>query len=228
MSDPLRIVIGYDRQEPSAYHTLVSSLIKNSSKPLAITALYQPQLEADNLYWRKDRGSTDFSYSRFLTPHLVGHKGMVLFMDCDFICMPGADIAELFDEMPLDKCVGVVKHDYKPKSATKFLGNRQEAYPRKLWSSLMLFNCSSARVKSLTPKLVNEAEGSYLHRMEWTAPHRIHGFDESWNFIPNHSEGEPKMVHFTEGGPWFKDYRAVPYSSEWFIEHAAMSAVECK
>lgn len=226
MSDPLRVVIGYDRNEVAAFHTLANSLIKHSSRPLSITALYLPQLEADNLYWRKDRGSTDFSFSRFLTPYLLGYRGLGLFMDCDFVCK--ADIAELFDEMPLTSCVGVVKHDYRPKSTTKFLGNRQEAYPKKLWSSLMLFNCASARVKALTPKLVNEAEGSYLHQFQWTHESRIHGFDESWNFIPNHSEGEPKMIHYTEGGPWFKDYRGVPYSSEWFIEHAAMSAVESK
>ena len=226
MSDPLKIVIGFDRSEVAAYHALCNSILNRSSKPLFFMPLYLPQLEVDNLMWRKDRGSTDFSFSRFLTPYLAGYKGLVLFMDCDFVCR--ADISQLFDEMPLDKCVGVVKHDYRPTNATKFLGNPQHAYPKKLWSSLMMFNCASARVKSLTPKIVNEAEGSYLHQFEWTADHRIHGFDESWNFIPGHSEGEPKMIHYTEGGPWFKDYRGVPHASEWMAEHAAMCQIETK
>lgn len=226
MSDPLRVVIGYDRNEIAAYHTLANSLIKHSSRPLSITALYLPQLEADNLMWRKDRGSTDFSFSRFLTPYLLGYKGLGLFMDCDFVCK--ADIASLFNQMPLDKCVGVVKHNYCPANKTKFLNNVQSVYPKKLWSSLMLFNCASQKVKNLTPKLVNEAEGSYLHQFQWTHESRIHGFDESWNFIPNHSKGEPKMVHYTEGSPSFAEYRDCAHSSVWWNEYAEVSKVDVK
>lgn len=231
MSDPLKVVIGYDRNEVAAAHTLANSLIRHSSRPLAITYLYLPQLEADNLLTRKDRGSTDFSYSRFLAPYMAGYKGKVLFMDCDIVVK--ADVAELFDDMPLDKCVGVVKHEYKPTERKKFLGNDNPVYPKKLWSSVMMFNCSSQKVKNLTPKVVNEAPGSYLHQFMWTHESRIHAFDEAWNWVPEHSDKrisveDAKAVHYTLGTPLFKNYKDCPYSNVWWEEYKQMSEVLSK
>jgi lipopolysaccharide biosynthesis glycosyltransferase len=227
MSDPLRIVIGYDRHESAAYHTLCHSILTRSSLPVSITPLYLPQLQADNLIWRQDRGSTDFSFSRFLAPYLSGYRGKVLFLDCDMLCL--GDIAELFHYIGIGHDVAVVKHDYRPTNPTKFLGNKQEAYPKKLWSAVCLYNAYTAKCQRLSPKLVNESEGSYLHQFQWTHDSRIADIPEEWHYVPNHSEprvSKPKLIHFTEGGPYFKACRDVPMASLWWEEYHRMCEVE--
>lgn len=93
----------------------------------------------------------------------------------------------------------------------------------------MLFNCSSQKCRNLTPKVVNEQTGAYLHRFEWVGNDetRIGEIPEEWHFIPGHSKGdinEARLIHYTEGGPWFEDYRDCEGADIWREEHDKIKA----
>lgn len=209
--DPLTVVVGYDPREIPAWHVCAESIIQNTKSAIKIIPLRLDHLKEAGIYWRKDEGATEFSFSRFLAPYLAGYKGKVLFMDCDMLVM--GDIKEAFDALPLDKCVAVVKHDWQPKDNVKFGGlvTTQNRYPKKLWSAFVVFNCSSSRVKTLTPKYINEASGADLHQFAWTYENRIAELPEEWQWIPGHSDKripahEAKCIHFTEEAPWWPNY----------------------
>jgi len=221
----LQIYIGYDPKEAVAYHTLAHSIQRRSSIPVAIAPLMQSQLR--HLYTRA-RGateSTEFSLTRFLVPALSQFRGWSLFMDCDMLCR--ADVAELagFTERAGDKAVLVCKHDYVPKTERKFLGQVQTRYPRKNWSSLMLFN--NARCTALTPQHVNAAAGLDLHRFAWTGEEQIGELPLVWNWLVGEYSRNPdaKIVHYTLGGPYFDEYRGCDYAEEWFEENRRMNFV---
>ena len=178
------------------------------------------QSQLRGLYTRS-RGateSTEFSLTRFLVPALSDCRGWSLFMDCDMLCR--GDIAELAAaaKSAEHKAVLVCKHDYVPKTERKFLGQIQTKYPRKNWSSLMLFN--NARCKALTPAYVNSATGLELHRFAWTTDDAIGELPLEWNWLVGEYpyKADAKMVHFTLGGPYFDDYKDCDYAAEWFAE----------
>ena len=97
------------------------------------------------LMWRDHNAlqSTEFSFSRFLTPYLSGYEGWSIFMDCDML-VP-RDIAELWALRDDRFAVMCVKHDHRPVETTKFLDTPQTAYGKKNWSSVMLFNNARCR-----------------------------------------------------------------------------------
>ena len=235
MIQPIPIFIGYDPRERAATNVLIDSLIQHSSAPLAITPLVTPQLEQQGLYWRPrdPRQSTAFSFSRFLVPFLMAYRGWAIFMDCDMLCR--ADIAELWQLRDDAYAVQCVQHEHVPTETVKFLGEIQSAYPKKNWSSLMLFNCE--RCTALTPDLVNTASGLELHRFLWLeGDHLIGALPERWNHLvavqppppgapaelpPEGTAGEatsPALVHWTLGGPWFREQRQMGagLAAEWF------------
>ena len=161
----LSLYIGYDPRESVAFHTLSHSILRRSSVPISISPLAQNQLKG---IYRRTRGpteSTEFSLTRFLVPHLSGYSGWSVYMDCDMLCR--TDVAAFAKEIERqgDKAVLVCKHDYVPKGERKFLDQVQTKYPRKNWSSLMLFN--NPRCRALTPDYVNTASGLDLHRFAW-------------------------------------------------------------
>jgi len=133
------------------------------------------------------------------------------------------DIAELFAQADDTKAVMCVQHDYAPKEATKMDGQRQTVYPRKNWSSMMLINCGHPANKRLNIDLVNEKElnGAYFHRFSWLGGNDdlIGELSPEWNWLVGHYEepkdGTPKLLHYTEGGPWFENYRDCDYNQEW-------------
>ena len=210
------IFIGVDPRERAAANVLIDSLLAHSSAPLAITALITPQLQKQNLYWRpKDpKQSTAFSFTRFLVPQLLNFQGWGIFMDCDMLCR--ADISELWALRDQTYALMCVKHNHKPNETTKFLGEPQTAYPRKNWSSLMLFNASQCQ--ALTAAYVNSASGLELHRFQWLEDHKIGALPEQWNHLVDVQTPDPeaKLLHFTLGGPWFAGQES-SHSAEWFI-----------
>ena len=218
----LSIYIGYDPRESAAFYTLAYSISRRSSVPVSIAPLMQSQLK--RLYWRP-RGpteSTEFSMTRFLVPALSEYRGWSIFMDCDMLCR--ADIAELAREIERqrDKAVLVCKHDYVPKTQRKFLDQVQTKYPRKNWSSLMVFN--NERCRSLGVDYVNSASGLELHRFAWIRDDAIGELPLEWNWLVGEYEYNPgaKIVHYTIGGPYFPEYRDCDYAGEWFAEHDSM------
>jgi hypothetical protein len=143
-------------------------------------------------------------------------------MDCDMLCR--ADIAELVRSVERhgDKAVLVCQHDYVPKTERKFLNQVQTKYPRKNWSSLVLFN--NERCRTLTPEYINGASGLELHRFAWVEDALIGSVPLEWNWLVGEYEynAGAKLVHFTRGGPYFEDYRNCDYADEWFAEYEAM------
>jgi len=216
----LRVFIGYDSRETAAYHVLAHSIQARASKPVAIIPVDLRQLR--DVYTRLyGSQSTEFTYSRFLVPYLSGFEGFSVFMDCDMLCR--TDIAALF-ERNYDKAVWVCQHDYKPRPGDKFLGQPQVAYPRKNWSSLMVFN--NAVCRALSPTFVNLATPATLHRFAWTPDELIGELPLEWNYLVDEdgqSTEDPKIVHFTNGGPWFPGYEHVEYADEWRGEYERMT-----
>lgn len=224
---PLTVFIGYDPQEPLALHVLAHSIMRHASGPVAIVPLVQAHLRAKGIYTR-DRGateSTEFSLTRFLVPYLSDYGGISLFMDCDMLCQ--GDVYELLTyarEKPTT-CVYLVQHDYIPRHASKFEGHAQTKYEKKNWSSLMLFR--NKYCEALTPEYVNRASGLDLHQFKWlNTPHLdIQPLPKEWNYLVGEYPPNPeaKLLHYTEGGPWFRDYQFCDHADLWFKEYERMA-----
>ena len=217
----ITIFVGYDHRERAATNVLIDSLYQHSSLPLAITPLVTHQLAAQGLYMRDrdPKQSTDFSFTRFLVPHLMGYEGWAIFMDCDMLCR--GDIAELWQQRDEQYAAMCVQHEHVPSETVKFLGEVQSAYPKKNWSSLMLLNCS--RCTTLTVDYVNSATGLELHRFHWLeGDHAIGSLDGPWNHLVDVQNAEAargaSLLHWTLGGPWFRDQRTMGgvLAAEWF------------
>jgi hypothetical protein len=226
MNLPFRVYIGWDRREPEAYDVAAFSLRRRASVPVEIQPIKLHDMQERNLYRRgtDPLASTEFTYSRFLTPALADYRGWALFCDCDFLWL--GDIAGLLTYTATAKAVYCVQHDYRPKETTKMDGAVQSSYPRKNWSSLMLFNCEHPAVRRLTPEIVNQESGAYLHRMQWVPDDEIGALPTEWNWLEGWNEkpaqGTPKAVHFTRGGPWFDNWRNVDYGNLWLAERDDM------
>ena len=214
----INVFIGYDSKERVAYNVLSHSIIQNSTKPVAITPIALNNLKDDFVRERNALSSTEFSFSRFIIPHLMNYRGWALFMDCDMLMFE--DIAELWRLRDDKYAVQVCKHDYTPKTDTKFLGQVQTKYEKKNWSSFMLMNC--AKCSALTPDYVNSATGLELHQFKWLeGDHLIGDLPLEWNWLVgeyDHKE-DVNNVHYTEGGPWFEEYKDVDYSQDWFYNY---------
>jgi lipopolysaccharide biosynthesis glycosyltransferase len=226
MTEAFRVYIGWDSREPEAYDVAKFSLERRASVPVSVSPIKVDELRARGLY-RRDKdplASTEFTYSRFFTPALAGFSGWALFCDCDFLWL--GDIAGLIDYTRTPKAVYCVQHDYQPKDSVKMDGAVQTTYPRKNWSSLMLFNCEHPSVRKLTPDVINRENGAYLHRMQWAADDEIGALPVEWNWLEGWNEkparGTPKAVHFTRGGPWFANWQNVDYGDLWRAERAEM------
>lgn len=213
MNSKISIVVGFDQRESIAYHVFCQSIIDQSSMPIQFLPLAENTL---NKYKEVHTdGSNKFIYSRFLTPYLMDFSGWAIFADGDMVCQ--ADISELWSLRDETKAVQVVKHDYKTKAAKKYLGNKNEDYPKKNWSSLILWNCSHPANSILTPEFIQSQPGSYLHRFSWIEDDLIGGLDAEWNWLAieypeNHNA---KLIHYTLGTPCFKDYANESMSDIW-------------
>lgn len=215
MDKTLRIFVGMDLDvEPIAYHVFCQSVIEKSSIPVSFTPLALNTLKGYEE--THTDGSNAFIYSRFLVPYLCDYKGYALFVDGDMIMR--ADVAELLQYCDPVRAVHVVKHDYTTKHPVKYLGAKNEDYPRKNWSSVMLFNCGAWRNKDLTPEYIMKATGKQLHRFEWLKDELIGELPKDWNWLADEYEynDSAKLVHYTLGTPCFNDYQNKSYADEWW------------
>lgn len=213
---PIPVFVGYDPREAIAYHVCANSIIRNSSVPVAIVPVAL-NLFADYTETHTD-GSNQFIYSRFLVPHLMDYQGWALFIDGDMIVR--GDIAELWAMRDMSSDVMVVKHDYQTKMSEKYLGSPNENYPRKNWSSVILWNCNSFPNRKLTPKFVQQATGAELHRFTWLEDSRIGKLPPEWNWLPDEygPNQSAKLLHYTLGTPCFHEFADTPQSDEWHRE----------
>ena len=214
---PIPVFVGYDPREAVAYHTCVNSIIRHASKPVAIIPLAL-NLFSDYTETHTD-GSNQFIYSRFLVPHLMEYTGHAIFIDGDMIVR--ADITELWDLRNPGLDVQVVKHDYKTRMPIKYLGAKNEDYPRKNWSSVILWNCNSFPNRRLTPEFIQRSTGSELHRFSWIEDDRIGELPKEWNWLPDEYGPNPdaKLLHYTLGTPCFHEFADTPQGNEWHKEH---------
>jgi hypothetical protein len=220
----IRVFIGYDPREAVAYSVLAYSIQARASQPVSIAPLMLPQLKGILTRERHPLQSSDFSFSRFLTPYLSGYEGWSLFMDCDMLVLE--DIAKLWQVRDDRYAAMVVKHNHVPKETVKFLGEPQSKYEKKNWSSVILFN--NARCRALTPEYVNKASGLELHQFKWLDNDDLIGaLPDRWNHLVGYNapRKDAALVHYTLGGPYFDEYRGCEYAKEWFAERDAMLRV---
>jgi lipopolysaccharide biosynthesis glycosyltransferase len=229
---PLPVFVGWDSREDIAFRVCRHSILRRASTPVAVTPIIQSELREQGLYTRAldPLASTEFTYTRFFVPHLMGYRGWALFCDCDFLFL--ADVAELFALADDRYAVMCVHHDHQPRENWKMDGAVQTVYPRKNWSSLVLYNCGHPKNRILTPELVNRETGSFLHRFQWLDDAEIGAVPETWNWLEGWNEkpetGHPNVVHYTRGGPWFDAWRYVDYASLWLAEERALAVSEAK
>jgi|TARA_B100000941_G_scaffold176142_1_gene126087 lipopolysaccharide biosynthesis glycosyltransferase len=225
-----KVFVGYDPREDIAYQVCKHSIARRN-KEVLVRPLVQKELREAGWYTRPidPLSSTEFTFTRFLIPELCDYKGWALFMDCDMILL--TDIQELFDQADEKYAVMCVHHDYTPREGFKMDGQKQSIYPRKNWSSVMLFNCGHPSNKQINSSVVNNTEitGKYLHRFSWLQDSEIGQLSHEWNWLTDWykepEDGKPKLLHYTEGGPWFENYRDCDYHKEWKIELADMMNV---
>lgn len=210
------VFIGYDPREAIAYHVCANSIIRKSSQPVGFVPL-----ALNNLQDYKEQhtdGSNHFIYSRFLVPHLMDYKGWAIFIDGDMIIRD--DIVKLWNMKEDDKAVMVVKHKYETKMTTKYLGSKNENYPCKNWSSVILWNCGHSANRKITPEFVQKASGAQLHRFTWLEERLVGQLPIEWNWLPDEygTNDGAKLLHYTLGTPCFHEFASTPMGNEWHQE----------
>ena len=220
----LKIFIGYDPKEAVAFHVLSHSLLERSSKPISIVPINLRNLK--NLYSRQhdQRQSNEFSFSRFLVPYLCDYEGFGVYMDCDMLAL--GDISTVLNDIDENHAVSVVKHDYESKVKVKYLGNKQYSYPRKNWSSFIVWNCAHQSNNAVNPDFIGDADAATLHRFLWLKDEEIGELSVNWNWLVGEYDNpteDIKVLHWTLGGPYFEDYSNTEFSDEWRKEFESMT-----
>ena len=224
------IYVGYDPREIAAFEVTVASIKENLTTYIPVNDICLAEMKAAGLYRRPTEVrdgrlwdvisdapcATEFSISRFLTPHLA-QWGWALFLDCDMLVR--ADLNELFDLCDDRYAVMCVKHAHEPVATRKMDNQIQTRYSRKNWSSAMLVNVNHPANYRLTVAQINTLPGRDLHRFCWLEDHEIGEIGPEWNWLQGHSSPaiEPKIVHFTNGTPDMRGYEKQPYADEWWL-----------
>ncbi|MEY3572629.1 MAG: hypothetical protein RJA77_544, partial [Pseudomonadota bacterium] len=200
-----------------AYHTFCQSILEKASAPVSFTPLVLGALKGFSE--THTDGSNAFIYSRFLTPWLMEFNGWAIFADGDMICLD--DVAKLWALRDETKAVQVVQHNYQTKAHDKYLGNKNENYPRKNWSSVILWNCAHPKHKILTPEFVMQQTGAFLHRFTWLDDSEVGALPKEWNWLTTEYEDnyQASLLHYTLGTPCFKDYAHSEMSDVWHQAH---------
>ncbi len=224
----IRWFIGYDPVEAGTWYTLAHSLHRHSSMPISVTPVSLANLDGILTRERHPLQSNDFAFSRFLVPWMCNFEGWAVFTDCDMIVRD--DPAKLWALRDEKFAVKVVKHNHIPAEETKYLGNQQTRYSRKNWSSVVLWNCAHPAVSMLTPEYVNHAEGLDLHQFRFIKDEEIGELPKVWNHLVGYDKFNPKakLIHYTTGGPYFREYANCDYHSDWFTENALMNHINQK
>tara|TARA_B100001094_G_scaffold312814_1_gene349905 strand:- start:6014 stop:6691 length:678 start_codon:yes stop_codon:yes gene_type:complete len=215
----MKIYVGHDSREDIAYQVCEHS-VKRRDPSAEVQPLKQNEMRQQGIYTREpDKlATTEFTFTRFFVPHLNNYKGWAVFCDCDFLWkIPAKELEQYCDDT---KAVVCVQHDYTPEEGSiKMDGQVQTAYPRKNWSSMVLWNCGHEKNKMLTPEFLNKQTPKFLHRFSWLEDSEIGSLPHEYNWLvgwyKEPKDGVPKILHYTEGGPWFDGYRDCEYSDDW-------------
>jgi lipopolysaccharide biosynthesis glycosyltransferase len=209
----ISIFIGYDECETVCYHVAASSITRHSSQPVAITPLNLKNIAGYSECHTDSSNSS--SYTRYLIPYLSNYIGWALYIDCDVLLT--TDIAELWELRDTAYAIQCVKHNYTTKADIKFLGSKNNNYVRKNWSSVMLINCGHPAMQILSPKLVEQSTGQFLHQFKWLDDKLIGSIPIEWNWLVGEYpvNGNAKLLHYTLGAPCFKEYANCDSADLW-------------
>lgn len=235
----LTVYMGWDPRETEAYNVAQFSIVRRTSQPVKVnplmltTLVYQGHItrkteRKDGRLWcpiSEAPMSTEFAISRFVVPFLQ-KSGWALFMDPDMLVLD--DIANVFALADPKYAVMVVKHNYEPTIDIKMDGQKQTAYARKNWSSFVLWNLDHPSNKKFSREMLNTWPGIALHQFRWLDNDEIGELPIEWNWLDGVYQTRPAAelsnVHFTEGGPWFKNWGGSPYDELWLKERDIMNA----
>lgn len=218
MMEKIKIFIGFDRPNRIPAYVLMDSILENSSIPVEFVLLHKGTLAKIFTRPKGQYDSTEFSISRFLVPYLSNYEGWSVFIDNDMVVE--GDVRELYELMEGDYALRCIKHNQQVKNDKKFLGEHQTSYNLKNWTSVVIFN--NARCKALTPEYVNSAPGLDMHQFKWLQSlEEIGDIPFEWNYLADvvsigqENVTEPKLIHYTEGGPYFKETQDCEYAENW-------------
>lgn len=244
-----QVYLGWDSREVEAFEVAEHTLRQNASGPVNVIPLKLPRLEHARLLTRPRekrvdgkvvvgqaaRGalmwdvisdapmSTEFAVSRFLTP-LLAQAGVAIFMDSDVIVM--GDVYQLQEQAERQDHLALwcVQHQHNTGPNTKMDGQAQTYYQRKNWSSVMVFNCDHWSNWALTLDMVNILPGRDLHAFKWLHDRLIGKLDPEWNWLVGVQEKppEPKIAHYTLGGPWLPNWERREHDDLWLSARARL------
>lgn len=220
----IRLFVGYDQRAPILYNVACHSVLRRTRTPVSFTPIHRGALAGAGIVDRPllENQSTEFALTRFIVPYLAGYEGWAIFTDNDVIARD--DIAELWGLRDERYAVQCVQHEHVPANRQEFLGQQQTTYPKKNWSSVMLMNC--ARCTALTPQYVASASGLDLHRFNWLdSDDMIGALPPEWNHLVGISAGDltdQKILHYTDGGPYYEATRNCKWADEWLRERDDM------
>lgn len=211
MRPQIPVFVGFDPNESVAFHVFCHSVLKRTRAQVSFIPLCGEQVPG---------ASNRFNKIRFEIAERLGFKGWGIWADGDMLIR--ADIEELWDMREKDCDVMVVKHDYSTKHPTKFLGQSNEDYPRKNWSSLMLVNAGNYPWRKVTKEYVDASTPTHLHRFEFLKDERIGELPKEWNWLVGEYPFNPdaKLLHMTIGLPCWSKYKDCDYADEWRAELA--------
>lgn len=174
-------------------------------------------------YW-VHKTNNPFSRTRYLVP-LIDYnedRKWVAFVDDDFLFFKNP--LSLYDTLDDSKTVYVAKHpEYVSVTTMKMAGKEKREgwrninYPRKNWSSLMIFNKEKF---PLTIKEIFYSPMSYLHQLEWAgSEENIGSIPLEWNWLVGETHCPDRRninaAHFTLGGPWYEKWPESIYDKPW-------------
>lgn len=234
----LDVFIGWDPREAEVAEVCRHSILRRTdARAISVHFLKLDDLRAAGRYRRptERRGgqlwdsisdapmSTEFAISRFFTP-LLAKADWAVFCDCDFLWR--VDIRALLALADPRYAVQCVQHAHEPSETEKMDGQIQTRFARKNWSSMTLFNTRHPAHAGLTEALINEVPGRDLHRFCWLDDALIGALPPTWNWLEGTSDPaiDPKVVHYTRGGPWFDEWRHVAHADLWLAERAHWKA----
>ena len=224
-----KVFIGYTSYQDIVYRVAKHSIERRSSD-IQCYPIIQTSLKELGIYYREKNPyeATEFSSSRFLTPWLAGYRGWVMYIDNDVLAL--TDINEIFDQTDDRYAVMCAKHNHIPEKKFKLDNQKQTNYPRKNWSSVVLWNLEHPKNRQITPELVNEISPLYLHRFMWLEDHEIGELSHEWNWLVDWyhepTDGKPKILHYTEGGPYFRGHQDCEYADLWRNEYTLYTGKE--
>ena len=211
----MRIFVGHDSRFPEATKTCIKSM-RDAGFDGQVDYLCKTKLKEIGFYGREDveGESTEFSFTRFYVPLICNYEGIAMFCDNDFLWKGDPRLIRRY--VNLQEPMAVVKHEDYVVEDSKMNGVQNKSYPKKNWSSLMLFRCNQFKNK-LSKEYLDNATPAQLHEFHFIHENNIGSIPKDFNCLVGHYDlKNAKALHYTNGGPWFDDYKDSEASEEWW------------